>query len=405
MTARRPLAPRLRAFVRAAALEPAPARAAWQEWRSTAGDGRLRPAEEQIAAAVNWNLAQCGVSRGELEPLAPYFNRAQLLYRIRASGYATVLAQLAAHGIEPLVLKGQAIGRLYYDNPGVRRSGDLDVLVPETDFATAMNVLRDAGWEGVTSDGEAFNPRFQHAAQLLDERGLSVGLHCHALVVSCRPGSDRFFLEGARGMTLHDRQVGTLCATDHLLHVAVHGQIAVPVRPVRWMVDAAAILRRAADELDWDRLVAVARHMRVTAFLLVAFRELRATLDLEPPAPVLAATTLRTGIAERALLRATAVTPRGPLDAVRWHLGTFLHGTDGMSLVRRAFLVPAYLRAWLGTAGWLRLMGRLLWRTARSLAVRLRLLSPSVVLNRRTMGSDPDALRARLGSSGQWSAR
>lgn len=394
--------PRLRAFVRAAALEPVAARAAWSTWQRLNVESLLQPSEEQLAATVYANLTRAGISTRELTALAPVAERIRMLSRLRAPAYRRIAERLTQAGIEPLLLKGLALAGFYPD-PCARRPGDLDLLVPEQQHATALGLLRTDGWEFARPADARFDSRFLHAVQLLDARNLSIDLHCHLLPVSCCPGIDRIVWERAAAAVLDGVHVQTLSPTDHLLHIAVHGQIAAVVRPVRWLVDAAMILRQPHGTVDWDRLVRVARHLHVTSFLLAAFGELRDTLDLVPPPGVM--TTLadtRRLAAERLLRRATSRMPRGPVNALALHCGRFLHGTRHVPPIRRAALIPAYLRAWVGVDNWVRMLGEITWRIGRSIAVRLRLASPSVQLNPRTMGANPGDLKARLDASGRW---
>lgn len=71
---------------------------------------------------------------------------------VRRKQLDNLLKWLAAAGIEPLVLKGAALGELVYSDVVQRPSADIDILVAKGDFEAARQVLLDSGYRSKRGD-------------------------------------------------------------------------------------------------------------------------------------------------------------------------------------------------------------------------------------------------------------
>jgi hypothetical protein len=139
----------------------------------------------------------------------------------------------------------------------------------------------------------------------------------------------------------------TLCPTDHLVNVIVHGLIWVDPPPIGWVVDAMTVLRRAP-AIDWRRLVAVARDRRANLFVAAALRYLAARFDAPVPAAVLAELDAlpvsRHARREYDVLIAPARV--NPVWLTRMHWLRIVRGAGPGHPLRALTLTPAYLRHW-----------------------------------------------------------
>jgi hypothetical protein len=114
----------------------------------------------------------------------------------------------------------------------------------------------------------------------------------------CFEGADASIWQHADTMSIHDRVFRAPDPTDLLMHVCVHGAVYNPMPPLRWIADAAMILRTAGERVNWDRLIAEADERLLLVVMREAILLLTALVDVYVPAAVL--TRLRTARVSRA---------------------------------------------------------------------------------------------------------
>lgn len=132
---------------------------------------------------------------------------------------------LRAAGVEPILLKGWAIGRLYPEI-GLRPSGDIDLFVRRRDYPAAQNVVK--------SD---------------DARDCWVDLHGRIFELADRNPEDLF----ARSelLTSGDEQIRILKSEDHFALLAVHLLKHGAWRPL-WLCDLGLLLESMPENFDWQ---------------------------------------------------------------------------------------------------------------------------------------------------------
>jgi hypothetical protein len=194
-----------------------------------------------------------------------------------------------------MVLKGAALATAYYPDRGLRPMTDTDVLVPTGQARPAIALLREQGWTPVGWIVEARNPELtigvHHAHEFRHPSGQTVDLHWHVLWECGAPDADDDFWAASVRLDLRGTLTRTLCRTDQLLHVCVHGARWSGAPSLRWAADAHMILHAPGIGIDWDRLVTQSRRrglalpMRATLSLLAEI--------LEAPVPPSVLTTLR----------------------------------------------------------------------------------------------------------------
>lgn len=191
---------------------------------------------------------------------------------------AEVASTLNRVGIEPVLLKGaiRLVDGLY-PNLGWRLMVDLDVLVPETEFMSAVGALQGIGYVAVRT----VDPSGKDAK--LWRRGLCVEVHKElfwtarrrqllsgAEVIACSQPAD---LQGARvRLPSIEHQITHLVGHSQLGHFNyVYGRIGLRDR-----LEAAVLLRCRRAEIDWDAVharFAVAGYRRPLQVFLLALRD------------------------------------------------------------------------------------------------------------------------------------
>lgn len=289
--------PREDLLLRAAVLEGHAARAAWEAWsRDGRGYAELSASERRVMPAVAHNLLAQGVAIPEdgarrQAQRAAWVKTQQL---VRCLG--GVVAGLRARGLEDvLVLKGGALGPLFYGGFARRPMSDLDLWVPPWERTRARLVLEELGMRSVY--GEARDP--ERLAGLVHSVGYVEGdggpgeidLHWHLLMQCQADEVARELLANAVPLSLGGVEVRTLDGTDHLFHVILHGYLSNVYQGTRhlyWALDAMAVLRGVgADGIGWSRLVERAGAHHLTRALAGALGYLREELGAEIPEWVL----------------------------------------------------------------------------------------------------------------------
>jgi hypothetical protein len=175
---------------------------------------------------------------------------------VRQHTIKQVLELLSSAGIEPILVKGWAIARLYPE-PGLRPYGDIDLVVRPEQYATAVEV---------TKGGE-----------------INIDVHC-----GFRGLDNRNFDElrkHSRIVKLDDVNVRVLSPEDHLRVLCLHMLRHNVFRPL-WLCDIAVAVETRAPDFNWDISLAGDRRRAdwVACSLGLAHQLLGAEIDDTPVA-------------------------------------------------------------------------------------------------------------------------
>ena len=165
------------------------------------------------------------------------------------------VARLRDVGVEPILVKGWAIGRLYPE-PHMRPSGDLDLCVREADFGAARQAL-------------------------LGERSLPVDLHRG--FGNLDEEDERLLFRRSVLVDCQGISVRVLAAEDHLRVLCTHMLRHGVSRPL-WLCDVALALEARPSAFDWARCLGPRRQTAewVTCAIGLAHCLLGARIDDTP---------------------------------------------------------------------------------------------------------------------------
>jgi hypothetical protein len=207
-----------------------------------------------------------------------------------------------ANHIPTLVLKGVALSILHYPNIGLRPSCDADVLIPEEKASDVLNMLLREGWSGeYLSSSSNLAPsssiyRNIHGLNLTRPGCGDLDVHWHALHAALFPGADRPFWNDSVALRVRSADTRALNPSDQLLHACVHGSARNVIAPIRWVADAMTVLRTSS--VDWQRVVYIARELRVTLPLGLTLSFLKESFQAEVPEDILEEFTASSGRGE-----------------------------------------------------------------------------------------------------------
>jgi hypothetical protein len=199
---------------------------------------------------------------------------------------AALLRSFQIAGIETIVLKGMALALHFYKDAGLRPMSDGDILVSPQKAGLAIELLHRAGWKSVYKSTEALIP-YQHSVEFSDGHGHRLDLHWKILWDGRQEVSDNEFWESAIPIEINNVSTSILNPTDQLLHVCVHGAAWSELPPLRWVADAAIIMRTAGSEINWDRLIEQTEMRRLMLPMGDTLGYLQNLLGLPVPSDVL----------------------------------------------------------------------------------------------------------------------
>lgn len=287
-------------------------------------DGVIDNGSFRLLPLAHANLEALGCRHPAMKMLGGVRRRAWVEAQLRDRFATDVLQAFAAAEIPTIVAKGLALAHAFYPEPALRPMSDVDLLVPPAHADAAIAALQRLGF--ALLEGYETGPFLSHAVHLVRNGSEQIDLHI-ALFSDVAPDAAQHRVWDA-AVPLEIRGVAALRPgdSDMLLHVMVHGLRANPVPPLRWVTDAAMIMRHGGP-LDWDRIVDTAIALKVCVRLRMALDFLIRDMGFEiPAAPVERLRTIRPAMFER-LENATFFSlDKRPGWAARWGSRTAMAG-------------------------------------------------------------------------------
>lgn len=175
-----------------------------------------------------------------------------------------VLAATNAVGLRPVLLKGCSTARRYYPEPQLRTMCDIDLLVSPAEFVPVESQLRAMGFRQRSAKPVTWFDRHHHSMPFWHpQRDVWLEVHTGPFPPHYPLARDpRFSLDALAPMLL-PVDVGGHAARvmSHELQLVYTGsrwsEIVNTQRGVFPILDAALLLRRQGDTLDWDRVCAM----------------------------------------------------------------------------------------------------------------------------------------------------
>jgi hypothetical protein len=179
-----------------------------------------------------------------------------------------ILRDFAAEKIESVPVKGPVLSAVAYSDAGVRRFGDLDLLVRHRDIQGAIGRMAAMGFESKVPVSVLQSEKIP-GEYVFRRTGtpLLVELHTEQTFRHYpRPMRIDEMLGRKRSVQLDGRQVPALGLEDELLFNCVHGGKDFWER-LMWVADIAALLTRYP-KWDWEKVWEFAQEVRAERMLL-----------------------------------------------------------------------------------------------------------------------------------------
>jgi hypothetical protein len=232
------------------------------------------------------NLSRLNVEDSLMGRLKGTYRRAWCEAQTRFEQACNVLTMLNEHGIDTMVIKGIPLSLTYYASETLRPMADIDVVVPHRQAAEAVRLIDKAGWaRGPWSPDD--NLDYHHAMQFFWPAGGELDVHWHFLTECRSAAANEQFWTASEPLDVKGVKTRQLGHTDMFIHTVIHGIRWNPEPPIRWIADAAMILRRTDREIDWDRLLAFSDREKLNYRMRLGLTYLAEHMNLPIPATVL----------------------------------------------------------------------------------------------------------------------
>lgn len=169
-----------------------------------------------------------------------------------------IRALLVQSGIEPVVLKGPALGPLVYPFPSLRTGSDIDILVRPDQVRDVITLLQEQGYHPHV-DSHAISPHVFHHTMLLppDRRdALSIEVHWRLLYLpgEVTPRLEDMFDRVVQVSTASGSFV-TLDIPDALIYAATHMCIGhATMLRLSWVADIMYLSRHLTEQGMWEEV-------------------------------------------------------------------------------------------------------------------------------------------------------
>lgn len=200
-----------------------------------------------------------------------------------------IMAGLASAGIQSLAVRGPFLAEDIYDDPAVRLSSDIDILVSSKDRRRAWKVCQSLGYRSLEWECPLWPLDHHRIHWRLQREGDPVVCELHWAVEPVY-GVMTLDYEAFVKEPSPTRQFLLLC-----LHAGEHVRERFPVRPAaeaaarqgmlfRW-IDVALFMRKYAAQLDWLEIVRHARDRRCGEALALCLAGVRDWFKVSCPDP------------------------------------------------------------------------------------------------------------------------
>jgi hypothetical protein len=272
-------------LLRAALLKGEPAKQALTKWMADVDlEGELDHGSFRLLPLLYHNLLKQGIVHPAMDRLKGIYRYAWYRNHKLFLELSKVLNCFHRDRISTMVLKGAALTPRVYKNYAIRPMSDMDVLVPERDAATAIELLEQNGWTSPPDRCFMKDLKYRHSIGFTNESGMEFDLHWHPVkdssMVATGKKMDASFWKTAVPIKVTNEPTLAPGLPESLFLVIIHGAWYNIEPPIRWIADALFLIRTFRAETDWQRFVFLVKkyhvHLRAVSALYYLDRTFQA---------------------------------------------------------------------------------------------------------------------------------
>lgn len=261
---------------------------------------------EGVVPLVYWHFNHCGWSGSAPKPVqdmlrytyAASFLRNRSLFQ----ELDRILDALARAGVPVILLKGADLAASVYPDMGLRPMSDLDLLLPKSDVANAVQAMHSLGYADFREERtRGLDWRTAYDRKLVGgaRERVAVELHWNLVAgdaVRHSPSIDWFWQQTEAVAPGSEDWPGLkkalrLTPTAHLLYLTAHLMLQHGGAQARllWYYDLHLLLERSKDRIQWDEFLERSRQFRWASAAHAALAGAHADLDTPLPPGLLQA--------------------------------------------------------------------------------------------------------------------
>ncbi|MBP9841155.1 MAG: nucleotidyltransferase family protein [Simkaniaceae bacterium] len=257
---------------------------AWKTWVQQVDFDQIDPASYKLLPLVARNPILANLQDPIFEKCKGIYRQVWVTNQLNWKKMLPILQHLPRVN-KMILLKGMAMILHYYKDFGVRVLGDIDIFIERSEIQPVVAFLHASGWQSKMPCRFDINKEEHlnrwHALNFTHANGLHLDLHWSFIEENALP-LDQAVLADSE---LLFSNLYLPNATDLLFQICIHGMKPSPIPLIRWMADAVTLLRHA--EIDWPRLVNLAKQVHVCRSLSLALQFLLEQFDAPiPPSPL-----------------------------------------------------------------------------------------------------------------------
>jgi hypothetical protein len=260
---------------------------AFRAWRNAINiDDHMDGGTYRLLPLLYQRLHDLGIEDPLMGRLKGVYRRAWVETHSLFADVAPTIAKLETAGVRTMLVKGVPLAMSYYKSFATRPMMDLDVVTPIGQRELAFDVLKHMDW----TPGDTFHTYEvpdQHGLDFCNAAGRQLDLHWHCLRESPSPEADAWIWASPQPLAFGGVTTQQLRPTAMLLHIVLHGVRSNLEPPIRWIVDAATVIRANPDAIDWADLVQFARSQKLTHRLFLGLDFLATEYGVPVPPSVL----------------------------------------------------------------------------------------------------------------------
>lgn len=282
-------------LIKAVMLPPEAARVCWRLWKDRQDIDECSWPQHKLLARFSGRLPDIDADCEEIPRLHGMAKSMWTTSQLRLNRSAVALDVLLEAGIECCLLKTAAMEALAPVKLTRRVTSDIDMMVKRTDLRQTLELLYSHGWAGPETQELALRRcRYHPGVNLI--RGSEANNSNSDVDIHHQPVHLPFLSDSILGAmwartqqaNFRGRPVLVPSAEDMMIFTAMQGIrrfIPSHLSSGMWPLDLAEMISQL--QLDWDRVVELARECQGVLAVLGCLTYLRSQLQLEVPAEVL----------------------------------------------------------------------------------------------------------------------
>lgn len=321
--------------------------AAWRRYRAALGAATADGGELRLYPFVGRRLDAATLATADFAPIRAQRRIAHVRHELLFAAAGEVADLFAGTDIRPVFLKGLALQIGTFGDAVIRASSDIDLFVAPDMLAPCLALVEQAGWIRKEERPRTNDPALIAVMRVKMTYRMPCGVQVDIHWVPREPlefdrAMSSAFVEAVVVRPYRGRD--WLIPSDLwlLFETIEHGVTWNEVTPIRWLVDAMAIIGKPDACIDWTALCDLAERTRLTRIFDIGLGELRRHDAAVPLEAIERLARARPSLLERLYTRSKLARP-SPLNTIGVSTAHFFLRSP-MPRRRRVIGFPAFYR-------------------------------------------------------------